>query len=129
MIMNYLTQRGYNRAVQQLQADIDDAASGGSSPASSNGGGAVVPGGKAVGLNDLAQRNAPSLARTPSAGGAGAGAPGNNNNAAAAAAGQMRKRPDQSVAGGQMLADPPSWEKGYEGLRTFVENVSRIDAG
>lgn len=23
-----------------------------------------------------------------------------------------------------MLADPPSWEKGYEGLRNFVENVS-----
>lgn len=124
--MNYLTQRGYNRAVQQLQADIDDAALGGSSPASLNGGGAVAPGGKAVGLNDLAQRNAPSLARTPSAG--GAGAPGSNHNAAAAtAAGQIRKRPDQSVAGGQMLADPPSWEKGYEGLRTFVENVSRSD--
>ncbi|GAA5857772.1 hypothetical protein JCM8547_005977 [Rhodosporidiobolus lusitaniae] len=102
-ILDYLTKRGHHKAASALTTDLESGQSPqrSSSPAPSAAGG----GGKAVGLDDFAERNAPSAPR-------GGGAP---------AAGQ-RRRPDQSVAPGQMLADPPSWEKGYEGLRTFVEN-------
>lgn len=104
-ILDYLTKRGHHKAALALTADLEpnaNAASRPGSPAPSSSAG-TAGGGKAVGLDDFAERNAPSVAR--------AAQPG------------QRRRPDQSVAPGQMLADPPSWEKGYEGLRTFVENV------
>lgn len=100
-ILEYLTKRGHHKAALALTQDLGG---GGDSPNNSN---PASPqpqlaggGGKSVGLEDFAERNAPSRG-TP----------------------QPRRRPDQSVAPGQMLADPPSWEKGYNGLRQFVENV------
>ncbi|BGP16771.1 hypothetical protein JCM10213_002164 [Rhodosporidiobolus nylandii] len=93
-ILDYLTKRGHHKAALALTADLDPSGSRPGSPAPG--------GGKAVGLEDFAERNAPSAARAPAQG--------------------QRRRMDQSVAPGQMLADPPSWEKGYEGLRAFVEN-------
>ncbi|GAA5973839.1 hypothetical protein JCM11641_003185 [Rhodosporidiobolus odoratus] len=114
-ILDYLAKRGHHRAATALSADLDQlkatAAAGGTAPspapaspatASTPAAAAAQGGGKAVGLDDFAERNAPSAAR--------AAQPG------------QRRRMDQSVAPGQMLADPPSWEKGYEGLRSFVEN-------
>lgn len=118
-ILEYLNRRGHTKAASLLAADLSNGTpSTLDSPAPSPAA-AAAGGGKAVGLEDFAERNAPSAARgatpgTATPGGAGAGA---------AAPGQQRRRPDQAVAGGQLLADPPSWEKGYEGLRTFVENV------
>jgi hypothetical protein len=100
-ILDYLTKRGHHKAALALTSDLEQPQSRPGSPAPSSA--AAAGGGKAVGLDDFAERNAPSAAR--------AGQPG------------QRRRPDQSVAPGQMLADPPSWDKGYEGLRTFVENV------
>ena len=97
-ILEYLTKRGHHKAALALTQDLGGGESPNSNPASPQpqpGGG-----GKSVGLEDFAERNAPSRA-TP----------------------RPRRRPDQSVAPGQMLADPPSWEKGYNGLRQFVENV------
>ncbi|GAA6018558.1 hypothetical protein JCM10207_007217 [Rhodosporidiobolus poonsookiae] len=97
-ILDYLSKRGHHKAALALTADLDaQSSSRPGSPAPS----AASGGGKAVGLDDFAERNAPSAPRQGA---------------------QQRRRPDQSVAPGQMLADPPSWEKGYEGLRAFVEN-------
>lgn len=122
-ILDYLNRRGHTRAAAALTADLapdaatSSAATGnaapnaggtGSAPGTPGASPAASGGGKAVGLEDFADRNAPSQPRTPAA---GAGA-------------APRRRPDQAVASGQMLADPPSWEKGYEGLRNFVDNVS-----
>lgn len=102
-ILDYLAKRGHHKAALALQHDLD----GGNQPQPQPHGQ-----GKAVGLDDFAERNAPSAPRqtptptaTPAPGGGGG-----------------RRRMDQSVAPGQMLADPPSWERGYSGLRTFVEN-------
>ena len=105
-ILDYLNRRGHSKAAAALTADL---------AAATSGTGSVEGGGKSVGLDDFADRNAPSQPRTPGA------TPAPSGGAAGAAA---RRRPDQQVAGGQLLADPPSWEKGYEGLRNFVENVS-----
>lgn len=122
MIINYLTQRGYHRAVQQLQLDMSDDSSSSTPGSNLNGGG------RSVGLSDLAQRNAPSLARASSLAGGGnssngSGTTPNVSGMTPAQAAQAlllaKRRPDQ-----QMLTDAPSWEKGYEGLRMFVENVS-----
>lgn len=101
-ILEYLTKRGHHKAALALTQDLGG---GGDSPNSNSNPASPQPqqpggGGKSVGLEDFAERNAPSRG-TP----------------------QPRRRPDQSVAPGQMLADPPSWEKGYNGLRQFVENV------
>lgn len=111
-ILDYLAKRGHHKAALALQADLEGAAggAGGSRPASPATA-AAAGGGRAVGLDDFTERNAPSAPRAGSAGQAGQ-------------QGQQRRRMDQSVAPGQMLVDPPSWEKGYEGIRTFVENVS-----
>ncbi|KAK4054227.1 Transcription initiation factor TFIID subunit 5 [Microbotryomycetes sp. JL201] len=101
-IIEFLNRRGHTKAAQALSADLTgNAQQDGQSPGSSP---AATGGGRAVGLEDFAGRNAPSQPResTP-------GQPG-------------RRRPDQAVASAQLLADPPSWEKGYEGLRNFVEN-------
>ncbi|GAA5922211.1 hypothetical protein JCM1841_000677 [Sporobolomyces salmonicolor] len=108
-ILEYLTKRGHHKAALSLQADLEQA-SNPSSRAASPAPNPAAGGGKSVPLDDFAERNAPSAPRAASQG--------------PAAAGQQpqRRRPDQSVAPGQMLADPPSWEKGYEGLRAFVEN-------
>lgn len=100
VILDYLNRRGFTRAASALTAEL------GTDGASATGGG------KAIALGDLAERNAPSANRP--AGLAGVPAPPGPG---------VKRRPDQAVAGGQLLADPPSWEKGYEGLRTFVENV------
>lgn len=102
MVLDYLNRRGFTRAASALTAEL--------------GTDATAPGGgKAIGLGDLAERNAPSANRPPGLAGVPAPpVPG------------VKRRPDQAVAGGQLLADPPSWEKGYEGLRTFVENVSLL---
>lgn len=121
-ILDYLNRRGHTRAAAALTADLAQDASSpsaatgnaagaggggtGSAPGTPGASPAASGGGKAVGLEDFADRNAPSQPRTPAAGA------------------QPRRRPDQAVASGQMLADPPSWEKGYEGLRNFVDNVS-----
>ncbi|GAA5910460.1 transcription initiation factor TFIID subunit 5 [Sporobolomyces salmoneus] len=115
-ILEYLTKRGHHKAALALTADLDPAsnAAAGSNPASpaaSAGGG-----GKAVGLEDFAERNAPTQQRGAST------APGQGQSGQQAQNPNQRRRPDQSVAPGQMLVDPPSWEKGYHGLRTFVEN-------
>ncbi|GAA5987669.1 hypothetical protein JCM10908_007161 [Rhodotorula pacifica] len=114
-ILDYLSKRGHHKAALALQSDLD-----GSSPATS----AAAGGGKAVGLEDFAERNAPSAPRAgsnaPPPPGAGTPGPPPPPPQAQAAAG--RRRMDQSVAPGQMLADPPSWERGYEGIRSFVEN-------
>ncbi|GAA5837820.1 hypothetical protein JCM11251_004669, partial [Rhodosporidiobolus azoricus] len=119
-ILDYLTKRGHHKAALALTTDLEGSAAttaaggaaaagaAGSSRPASPAPGAAAGGGKSVGLDDFAERNAPSAPRG-GAGGAGAG-PG------------QRRRMDESVARGQMLADPPSWEKGYEGLRAFVEN-------
>lgn len=114
IILSYLAERGHTRAEAALRQDL---ASDANQPPSSSsqrslGGSAASGGGKSVGLQDFAARNAPSAQRGVYANGAGNGANG-----------QQRRRPDQAVANGQLLADPSSWEKGYEGLRTFVENV------
>ncbi|KAG0665146.1 Transcription initiation factor TFIID subunit 5 [Rhodotorula mucilaginosa] len=97
-ILDYLAKRGHHKAALALQSDLD-----GGNQAQAQGQG------KAVGLEDFAERNAPSAPR-------GASTP------TPTPAGGGRRRMDQSVAPGQMLADPPSWERGYQGLRTFVEN-------
>ncbi|BGP25162.1 Transcription initiation factor TFIID subunit 5 [Rhodotorula toruloides] len=108
-ILDYLAKRGHHKAALALQADLEGAqgAAGGTRPASPAT--AAAGGGRAVGLDDFTERNAPSAPRAGSAGAAGQ-------------QGQQRRRMDQSVAPGQMLVDPPSWEKGYEGIRAFVEN-------
>lgn len=112
-ILDYLAKRGHHKAALALQSDLD-----GSAP-----GQAAAGGGKAVGLEDFADRNAPSAPRQgPGAAAPGQGQNGPNAAAAAAAAAGGRRRMDQSVAPGQMLADPPSWERGYDGLRSFVDN-------
>ncbi|GAA6032360.1 hypothetical protein JCM8097_008136 [Rhodosporidiobolus ruineniae] len=103
-ILDYLTKRGHSRAALALTADLEQQQSSASTSRPGSPAPAAAGGGKAVGLDDFAERNAPSAAR------GGAQQPG------------QRRRPDQSVAPGQMLADPPSWDKGYEGLRSFVEN-------
>lgn len=112
-ILEYLTKRGHHKAALALTADL-----GGDSPSNTSNPASPQPqplgGGKSVGLEDFAERNAPSQSTTHRA----TPQPNSNNGA------QARRRPDQSVAPGQMLADPPSWEKGYHGLRSFVENVS-----
>ncbi|GAA5873428.1 hypothetical protein JCM1840_007380 [Sporobolomyces johnsonii] len=108
-ILEYLTKRGHHKAALSLQADLEQASNPSSRPASPAPNPAAA-GGKSVPLDDFAERNAPSAPRAASQGPAAAGQQ------------QQRRRPDQSVAPGQMLADPPSWEKGYEGLRAFVEN-------
>ncbi|GAA5934712.1 transcription initiation factor TFIID subunit 5 [Sporobolomyces koalae] len=126
-ILEYLTKRGHHKAALALTADLDPQAaantnaSNPASPASQ-----ALGGGKAVGLDDFAERNAPTQQRqTPQPQGA-ANSNSNQQQAPGQAQSQQqqqqRRRPDQSVAPGQMLADPPSWEKGYHGLRTFVEN-------
>jgi hypothetical protein len=116
-ILEYLNKRGHHKAALALTADLDPAssnsASNPTSPAASASGG-----GKSVGLEDFAERNAPTQSRGGAQGAAAGGQTPQNQN--------QRRRPDQSVAPGQMLVDPPSWEKGYHGLRTFVENVSLL---
>ncbi|GAA6062685.1 hypothetical protein JCM10212_002508 [Sporobolomyces blumeae] len=131
-ILEYLSKRGHHKAALALTADLDANNSTSTQGATSTTSRPQSPapstanpagGGKSVGLDDFAERNAPSAQRNPTQQpqqqqqqqqqGGGANAPGS---------GQVRRRPDQSVAPGQMLADPPSWEKGYEGLRNFVEN-------
>ncbi|KDE06754.1 hypothetical protein MVLG_02950 [Microbotryum lychnidis-dioicae p1A1 Lamole] len=133
-IVDYLTKRGHLKAVAELQTDLANsntsAAAGntsgsatGNASTSTAGGGAAAAssssshpaspaaalngGGKAVGLDDFAHRNAPSQPTSRAQTGGAAG---------------ERRGPDQAVAAGQMLADPPSWEKGYEGLTAFVHN-------
>ncbi|GAA5893440.1 hypothetical protein JCM6882_008034 [Rhodosporidiobolus microsporus] len=117
-ILDYLTKRGHHKAALALTTDLEGSGAGGGgggggdasrpgSPAA-----AAAGGGKSVGLDDFAERNAPSAPRGGGAGGAAGGAGGQG----------QRRRMDDSVARGQMLTDPPSWEKGYEGLRAFVEN-------
>ncbi|GAA6017244.1 hypothetical protein JCM11491_001867 [Sporobolomyces phaffii] len=119
-ILEYLNKRGHHKAALALTADLDPAASASNpaSPASASASG----GGRSVGLDDFAERNAPTQPRPPPpAPGQPAQQqqPGQQQNAQNP---NQRRRPDQSVAPGQMLVDPPSWEKGYHGLRTFVEN-------
>ncbi|SCV69766.1 BQ2448_1160 [Microbotryum intermedium] len=134
-IVDYLTKRGHLKAVAELQTDLANhnstnpasrstttastatatptpggAASSASHPASPAA--ALNGGGKAVGLDDFAHRNAPSQPSSRTATAPGGGATTANE----------RRGPDQAVAAGQMLADPPSWEKGYEGLTAFVHN-------
>jgi hypothetical protein len=115
VILTYLAEKGHTRAEAALRLDLASDANNvnGSAPGTPTSTTAAVNGGgKSVGLEDFAARNAPSAPRP--------GTP------AATASQNGRKRPDQAVAGGQLLVDPPSWEKGYEGLRTFVENVSSV---
>ena len=95
-LLQYLSNRGFSRAEQALREEIAAGGSGSAAPS---------PGGRAVGLDDFAARNAPSAPRGLAQGQ------------------QQRRRPDQAIAAGQMLADPPSWDKGYADLRSFVENV------
>lgn len=103
-VLDYLERHGHTKSAAQLRGEIAE----GSTPGSSS----TPPlqgGGRAVGLDEFADKNAPIAPKGPaSAGGPGPG----------------RRRLDNSVAGAQLLTDPPSWEKGYEGMRTFVENVS-----
>ncbi|SCZ89531.1 BZ3500_MvSof-1268-A1-R1_Chr9g10444 [Microbotryum saponariae] len=135
-IVDYLTKRGHLKAVAELQTDLANsntsAAAGNTTAGSATGPGnpststaragaaassssshppspaaALNGGGKAVGLDDFAHRNAPSQPTSRAQTGGAAG---------------ERRGPDQAVAAGQMLADPPSWEKGYEGLTAFVHN-------
>lgn len=126
-ILDYLAKRGHHKAALALSADLDQAANPsrqGSPAAAPPAAGAPQGGGKAVPLDDFAERNAPSAPRQPSAqppGAAAAGAPQGSATPAPPQP-QARRRMDQSVAPGHMLADPPSWDKGYHGLRTFVEN-------
>ncbi|GAA5906804.1 hypothetical protein JCM8208_000044 [Rhodotorula glutinis] len=125
-ILDYLAKRGHHKAALALSADLDQAANpsrqgspAAAAAAAAAAAGAPAGGGKAVPLDDFAERNAPSAPRQPSAqppaGPQGSATP-------APPQPQARRRMDQSVAPGHMLADPPSWEKGYQGLRTFVEN-------
>lgn len=105
VILTYLSERGHTKAEAALRQELVDAAN------AAGAGGAPRGGGRAVDLEDFAARNvpsAPSRAAAPSA-------PG-------------KRRADQAAAGGQLLADPPSWAKGYEGLRTFVHNVSHYSS-
>lgn len=105
-ILDYLNRRGHSKAAAALTADL-------ATEAGSPGSNAAQGGGKQVGLDDFADRNAPSQPRPSGAAPQQPGQP-------------QRRRPDQAVAGGQLLADPPSWEKGYEGLSNFVEHVSLL---
>ncbi len=92
----YLKSRGFEAVADQLTTDSAQ------DPAAATAG----TGGTQVGLDEFAKQEAPPAVRSTSAG-------------------PQRRRPDQAMAANQMLADPPSWEKGYEGLNEFVENVSR----
>lgn len=122
-ILEYLTKRGHHKAALALTADLDPSSNNNSSGASNPASPAASAsgGGKSVGLEDFAERNAPTQPRSNS----------NQQQGSTTGGGQtpqnQRRRPDQSVAPAQILVDPPSWEKGYHGLRTFVENVSRIN--
>ncbi|GAA6054586.1 hypothetical protein JCM3770_000064 [Rhodotorula araucariae] len=98
-ILDYLAKRGHHKAALALSSDLEHNQAQGQGQAQAQGPAA----GKAVALDDFAERNAPSAPRQPQQP-------------------QQRRRMDQSVAPGQMLADPPSWEKGYEGIRAFVDN-------
>lgn len=112
-ILDYLSKRGHHKAALALQSDLDG----------TNSANAAAGGGKAVGLDDFAERNAPSAPRQgPPGAGPPTAAAGAAQNAQPQPAQGARKRMDQSVAPGQMLADPPSWERGYDGIRTFVDN-------
>ena len=102
---------------ERPQALAADAPAGASSPGSSP---AASGGGRAVGVEDFAGRNAPSQAREQTPGQQQQQQQGGQQPQPQ----PQRRRPDQAVASVQLLADPPSWEKGYEGLRNFVENVS-----
>lgn len=112
-ILEYLTRHGHTRAAAALAAELAENAA------------IASGGGKAVGLDEFANRNAPKSGSGSGAGaGAAAGAGATAMQPQASGPGVVKRRPlDQAVAAGQMLADPPSWEKGYEGLRSFVENV------
>ncbi|KAK4054652.1 Transcription initiation factor TFIID subunit 5 [Microbotryomycetes sp. JL221] len=115
-IIEFLNRRGHTKAAQSLAADLSGTNGSGTTNAAGTGQDGPSPGsspqpsggGRAVGLEDFASRNAPSQPREPTPGQPGQQPP--------------RRRPDQAVASVQLLADPPSWEKGYEGLRNFVEN-------
>ncbi|GAA5977148.1 hypothetical protein JCM5350_003236 [Sporobolomyces pararoseus] len=117
-ILEYLTKRGHHKAALALTADLDPSSNNNSSGASNPASPAASAsgGGKSVGLEDFAERNAPTQPRSNS----------NQQQGSTTGGGQtpqnQRRRPDQSVAPAQILVDPPSWEKGYHGLRTFVEN-------
>lgn len=93
----YLKARGFDSFADQLTTDRQH------DPAA-----ATQGGGTQVGLDEFAKQEAPPAVRS-------------------ASAGPQRRRPDQAMASNQILADPPSWEKGYEGLNEFVENVSRVE--
>ena len=90
----YLKARGFEAVADQLTADSAQ------DPAAA----ATATGGTQVGLDEFAKQEAPPAVRS-------------------ASTGAQRRRPDQAMAANQILADPPSWEKGYEGLNEFVENV------
>ncbi|TNY21852.1 WD40-repeat-containing domain protein [Rhodotorula diobovata] len=117
-ILDYLAKRGHHKAALALSADLEGSLSRQGTPAP--GPGPVPGGGKAVPLDDFAERNAPSAPRQPSA--PPGQQPQQQGQGQGQGQGQVRRRMDQSVAPGHMLADPPSWDKGYAGLRLFVEN-------
>ncbi|KAI5474370.1 transcription initiation factor TFIID subunit 5 [Pseudohyphozyma bogoriensis] len=96
-ILDYLERHGHSRAASTLRADLKTVAEGG-----------VIGGGKAVGLDEFADKNAPNAPKVP-------------NQAAMNGVAQNMAR-SRIGPGGQVLQDAPSWEKGYEGMRGFVEN-------
>ncbi|KAM0748491.1 WD40 repeat-like protein [Meredithblackwellia eburnea MCA 4105] len=91
-IIDYLERHGHSRTVAQLRLDLTP-----------ENGGSAAGGGRTVGLDEFADKNAPLAPK-----------------GAAAGPGQQARR--REGAGGQLLLDPPSWEKGYDGMRNFVEN-------
>ncbi|BGP40624.1 Transcription initiation factor TFIID subunit 5 [Rhodotorula kratochvilovae] len=114
-ILDYLAKRGHHKAALALSSDLEQQQQ--SRPGSPAPAAAAAAGGKAVGLDDFAERNAPSAPRQQTQ-----PPPGQGQQPPQQQQQQQRRRMDQSVAPGQMLADPPSWEKGYDGIRAFVDN-------
>ncbi|KAK4693020.1 transcription initiation factor TFIID subunit 5, partial [Phenoliferia sp. Uapishka_3] len=109
-ILDYLDRVGHTRAAAALRAEIADPTGANSSNPNSNPSTPGAGAGLAVGLDEFADKNAP-IAPKGAAPGPGQQQPPPG-----------RRRMDNSVAGAQLLTDPPSWEKGYEGMRNFVEN-------
>ncbi|KAL8283331.1 hypothetical protein RQP46_005741 [Phenoliferia psychrophenolica] len=133
-IQDYLERHGHHKALATFRAEIQESAQGAHTPGAGGAatpgaaGGATTPGagaaggqgqagtgtpplqggGRATGLDDFADKNAPIAPKGPAS--------------AVAGPSSERRRLGNSVAGAQLLTDPPSWEKGYEGMRTFVEN-------